>query len=419
MKRVLGFLLRNWPLKLAAILLATMLYSGLVLSQNVRSFSGAIPVYPIGAPEQATVLGELEPVREIRFRAPLDVGVLSPDWFRATVNLARVQARPGGEAQELPVELTAIDRDIQIVDFSPRTVQVRLDPIAERVLPVTVKHNDPPEGLTAGTEQVDPVEVRIRGAGSRVESVSEVWANVTIDSSGLNVNRDVTLVPVDEAGNEVPDVEVEPSRANVRIPVAQELANRTLAVRPQFAGELPVGYELGMVSVEPLAVTVSGSEDVVTRLDSAPTEAIDLGGRTRDFEIGVELQLPDQAEVIGTREVRVSVTIEAVRASRTFLSGLTLAGASPELTYRPAVTQVAVLLEGLAADLERVTASQLVGQLQVAGLEPGEHTVRVTLPTPAGLQLLSITPSEVLVQVEASPEGTSARPLAVLSESRL
>jgi len=419
MKRVLGFLLRNWPLKLAAILLATMLYSGLVLSQNVRTFTGTVPVDRIRLPAEATLLNEIDPVREIRFRAPLDVAPLSPDSFRATVNLAGIEAREGGEAQEVPVTLVPIDRRIQIVDFAPRTVQVRLDTIEERVLPVSVTHNVPPEGLSIGVPQVDPAEVTIRGAGSRVEAVSEVVARVSIDSSALNVSRDVTLVPVDTAGNEAPDVEVEPSRANVRIAVAVELANRTLAVRPQFAGELPVGYELGMVSVEPLAVTVSGSEDVVTRLDSAPTEAIDLGGRTRDFEIGIDLQLPDQAEVIGTREVRVSVTIEAVRASRTFLSGLTLAGASPELTYRPAVTQVAVLLEGLAADLERVTAAQLVGQLQVAGLEPGEHTVRVTLPSPAGLQLLSITPSEVLVQVEAPPEGRSPRSLAALSESRL
>lgn len=413
------FLLRNWPLKLAAILLATMLYSGLVLSQSVRTFAGTVPVDGIRLPGEATLLGEIDPVREIRFRAPLDVAPLSPDSFRATVNLAGIEAREGGEAQEMPVTLVPIDRRIQIVDFSPRTVQVRLDTIEERLLPISVEHNAPPEGLSIGVPQVDPAEVTIRGAGSRVEAVSEVVARVSIDSSALNVNRDVTLVPVDTAGNEVPDVEVEPSRANVRIAVAVELANRTLAVRPQIAGELPVGYSLGLISVDPLAVTVSGSEDLVTRLDSAPTQPIDLAGRTRDFEVTTELQLPDQVEVIGTTQVRVSVTINVVRASRTFLVGLTLAGADPELTYQPAVTQVAVLLEGPVADLERVTAAQLAGQLQVAGLEPGDHTVPLTLPTPEGLQLLSISPSEVLVQVEAPPEGGGPAPQAMLSESRL
>lgn len=421
MKRVLGFLLRNWPLKLAAILLATMLYSGLVLSQNVRTFSGQVPVFPIGTPREATILNEFEPVREIRFRAPLDVGVLSPSSFRATVDLSRVQAREQGEAQSLPVELTAIGRGIQIVDFSPRTVEVRLDTVEERAVPVTVEHNAPPEGLSIGVPQADPSEVRIRGAGSRVASVSAVVARVTIDSSALNVNRDVTVVPVDAAGNEVPDVEVEPSRVNVQIAVAVELANRTLAVVPLFDGQLPAGYSLGTVSVEPLTVTVEGSEDVVTRLESAETQPIDVSGRTLDFEVITELQLPQQVRVIGSGDVRVTVAVDPMRGSRTYLAGLTLAGASPELTYRPAVTQVAILLEGGLVDLDRLSAAQLVAQLNVGELEPGEHTLPVTLTPPAGLQVLSIAPSEVLVTVDPTPEpeGASARPIGLLSESRL
>ena len=44
MRRALDFLLRNWPLKLGAILLATVLYSGLVLAQNVRTWTGQVPV---------------------------------------------------------------------------------------------------------------------------------------------------------------------------------------------------------------------------------------------------------------------------------------------------------------------------------------------------------------------------------------
>ena len=39
-RRVTDFLLRNWPLKLGAIILATVLYSGLVLGQNVRTWTG-------------------------------------------------------------------------------------------------------------------------------------------------------------------------------------------------------------------------------------------------------------------------------------------------------------------------------------------------------------------------------------------
>ena len=44
MTRVLGVLFHNWPLKLAAIGLATLLYGGLVLSQSTATLTGVVPV---------------------------------------------------------------------------------------------------------------------------------------------------------------------------------------------------------------------------------------------------------------------------------------------------------------------------------------------------------------------------------------
>ena len=43
MTRLLRFVIHNWPLKLAAIGLATLLYGGLVLSQTTQDFPGQRP----------------------------------------------------------------------------------------------------------------------------------------------------------------------------------------------------------------------------------------------------------------------------------------------------------------------------------------------------------------------------------------
>jgi len=419
MRRLLRFLLRNWPLKLAAVLLATMLYSGLVLSQSVRTFSGSVPVDPIRPPPGATLLADIEPVREVRYRAPIDVGILSPDSFRATVDLSRVEPRQGGEVQDVAVTLDAIDRRIQVVEFSPRTVQVRLDFVQEREMPVSVVHNAAPEGLSIGTPQTDPSVVNIRGASSRVSAVRSVVARVTIDASALNIDRDVELIAIDNEGNEVPNLEIQPTRANVRIAVAVELANKTLPVVPQIVGELDASHVVSSVVISPLTVTVSGSESVVTRLETALTEPIDITGRTRDFETLIGLALPDEVSVIGSSQVSVTVGIAEVRGSRTFLAGVTLDGASAELTYRPAVTQVAITLEGLLAELDSVNAAQLLPQVQVAELEPGPHLLPIVVNAPAGLQLISVSPAEVLVRVEQADEGGGRLPLSALAAVRL
>ena len=96
MKRLTDFLRRNWPLRLGAILLATVLYTGLVLGQNVRTWTGSIPVDALRPPANATVISEIPPVTQVRYRAPLDVGVLSPNSFNASIDLSRVDAAAGG-----------------------------------------------------------------------------------------------------------------------------------------------------------------------------------------------------------------------------------------------------------------------------------------------------------------------------------
>ena len=76
MSRVLGFILHNWPLKLAAIALATILYAGLVLSQNARVWPGRVPIQVFNQPSTAFIVGQLEDVTNIRYFAPVAAATL-------------------------------------------------------------------------------------------------------------------------------------------------------------------------------------------------------------------------------------------------------------------------------------------------------------------------------------------------------
>jgi YbbR domain-containing protein len=366
---------RNWPLKLAAIFLATILYSGLVLGQNVRTWTGTIPVETLRPPVGATLLSDLQPVTLVRYRAPLDVGVVSPASFSASADLSRLEATPGGPPQEVPINLIALDKEIQIVDFQPQTVQVQLDPVATKTMPVTVVLGAVPDGLNLSPAQTDPSTVTVSGGSSRVDQVSSVVARVSIDASALNIDRVFDLVPVDATGNRVPNIELDPERARVRIAVARELANRTLPVVPQVVGQPALGYRIASVTVEPLVVTVSGEEAIVTQLDNAPTEPIDVAGRTDDLEATVRVALPAGASVSGDDTVRVMIVIEADVGSRTFFAPVTLIGQRTGFTYAVDVGQIQVIAQGPVATLEQIDPTSVVVTIDVSPLEPGTHSV--------------------------------------------
>ena len=55
-------MIHNWPLKLAAIGLATLMYGGLVLSESTQTFDGVIPVTVVNQPADTVLLTVPEPV---------------------------------------------------------------------------------------------------------------------------------------------------------------------------------------------------------------------------------------------------------------------------------------------------------------------------------------------------------------------
>ena len=406
MRRIADLLLRNWPLRLGAILLATVLYTGLVLGQNVRTWNGTLQVEAIRQPVNATLLADLPPVTVVRFRAPLDVFV-SPRILTASVDLSAVVARPGGPAVEVPITVSALDSRVVIVGFEPDVVQVHLDPVTERELPVTVALGTVPDSVSVGPPQVEPASVTVRGASSRVDQVSEIVANVSIDASALNVDRDIELIAVDGNGNQVSNVEIDPERARVRIAVARELATVTLPVVPVLSGQPAFGYRISAITVEPLVVTVSGEASTVARLDSAPTLPISVDGRTTDLEASIGLALPEGVSVSGSDQVRVTLKIERDTGTRTVQLAVVLNGTTSDRIYAASATQVEVVLAGPIDLLAAIDPTALVAVADVSAITSGTQLVSLTVASPAGIDVAAIMPDQVTVTVSSASPSAS------------
>jgi YbbR domain-containing protein len=213
--RVIRVIVHNWPLKLAAIGLATLLYGGLVFSQSTQPFEGVIPVDVINQPNDTFRLTEVEPVTSVRYFAPSGVRPIT-STFEAWIDLATIE--PGSGPQSVPVHVRSIDNRITVISYVPDRMTVELDVLDQRMVPVTVPQVAPPEGTELGPTTVNPTEVEISGPASVLTSVVAAQANVLIQS-GIDVDQDVNLVPVDTLGNAVGQVNVDPATARVTIPV--------------------------------------------------------------------------------------------------------------------------------------------------------------------------------------------------------
>ncbi|MDQ3492130.1 MAG: CdaR family protein [Chloroflexota bacterium] len=404
MRRLVAFLLRNWPLKLGAVALATILYGGLVLSESTLTWRGQVVIDIIAPPPGAAVGSIPVPARDIRYRAPLDVASqLTNGSFRAFVDMAGIEVKPGGESLRLEVEVEAIDPNVEIVGFQPEFVEVLVDPLVTDELAVTVDDGIIPERLDVGPAQVDPAVVTLRGGSTRVSSVRVAMARVNIDGSALNIDEEVDVEPLDDSGNIVAGVVVEPARVRVRITVAPSIETATLPVRPIVEGEVEPGYALRPVKVDPITVTVSGAETDVATLGLIDTEPIDITGRTGIIEIDAALDLPPQVNVSGQETVRVTVHIAPDEGARTVQAGLTLTSTDPALAYSVPASSVLVTLSGTLPALAAMGSGALLGTVSVAGLDAGSHSLPVVVEAPPGMTLQSVEPAVVEVVVSEAP----------------
>ncbi|HEY6014519.1 MAG TPA: CdaR family protein [Candidatus Limnocylindrales bacterium] len=412
MRRFLGRVVHNWPLKLAAIGLATLMYGGLVLSESTQTFNGDIAVVPKGQPADTFLLTVPPHVTVIRYFAPAGVPVTSSS-FTASVDLSSVDPQAG--TVSVRIDVSSPDVRIRVLGYEPQFMSVQLDPIDEKTVPVQVERGVVPPGLDLGDTTVTPANVVVSGPQSIVRQVAAVRADVQIQPSGIDVDQDVQLVPIDGVGNAVRTVDVTPSTARVTIPVFSNRQTRSLPVNPVLTGVPAAGFEIASVTVNPQIVLVEGDADQLAQLVSIDTSPISMTGVSANSAVQASLALPTGIVAVGPDSVQVSIKLRQVTETRTFSAGLRLVGTRRDLTYDFTTDRIIVTIGGSPADLDRLTGSALLVDLDVTGLGPGTVDVPVSIDLPTGPTLVSANPATVTVTITATatpspPAGPSPSP---------
>jgi len=411
--RIAAFVIHNWPLKLAAIILATLLYAGLVASENSGTYPGPLQVTAVNQPSDTVVTNQLKPLEQVRYIAPAEVGRLTAGDFRATVDLSAVD--PTGEPVSVRVNVMPTDPRVTVLEVRPESITVVLDRRVRAVVPVRVARGPVAVGIDAGTTEFSPETATVTGPSMAVERVVAVRVNVALDPGGINFDRDVEANPIDAAGEVVHGVNVEPRTIHVTVPLFTNRESRTLPVNPVVTGAPAPGFRIAGIAADPLVISVEGDAEELNQLVQADTAPVAVFGATRDVTATVALALPTGVVPLGVTTVTVVVRVEAVTETRTFTAGFRLDGRDPGLRYDLAGTSVLLTLFGSVADLDRLAAAPLVVGVNVAGLDPGIHEVPVIPLIPSGVTVAALAPETVTVTITdpAMSVSPSAAPPSV------
>jgi YbbR domain-containing protein len=179
----------------------------------------------------------------------------------------------------------------------------------ERRLAAPVFYRNLPAPLQLTGDQMDTVNVQVRGDDNIVRPLTEGQLQVMVDLGDARPGISIIPLRVDDviAPSGVDVVMIDPGSVTVTL---ERTAQLDVAVSPTIEGQPAAGYAAGPARVEPGTVTVTGPESALHSAVTVITERVVLDGRTATFSQDVGVGVTDaRLRVLKPRTVRITVPI--------------------------------------------------------------------------------------------------------------
>jgi hypothetical protein len=319
----------SWRLKLLALGLSVLMLGAVAFAQNpptfktltVTNFQWTIPpgLIVINAPTRATVrvTGLADTIQTMtgdRLQASFDLSKVKPGPA-VRVNLLVTSQIGGVVVQNSSVPFTLnIDRRATV----PITVKVRppraapgwVVTKAEARCPISpcVVHFDGPAGWetdVAGKANLNAY-VELNAPVAPVAGDRFVIGNlpVNLEQSGTPLDATNFSKTVPQSGLDVTGVEVQ-----IEARTATTSKQVVLVDSPPSHGP-PAGYRVTGISIDPIAVVITGRADALVKITTLSLPAVDLSGHTSTFTVTLSIAYP--AGVSGSAQTaRVTYSISA------------------------------------------------------------------------------------------------------------
>ena len=266
---------------------------------------------------------------------------------------------------------------VRVTNVIPGEIEIRIDAYLERELDILLESSgEPATGFEAESPELNVSTVNISGPATEVESVAMVMAELDIDELSQSFVATLPLVPLDEEGVEVENVNLSPNEVVITQPITQMGGFRNLVVKVVVQGQIADGYRLTNVSSFPGVVTVFSSDPGL--VDGLPgyveTEPLDITGASDDLDLFLALDLPNGISVVGENLVQVQVGIAAIESSLTLANmPVEIIGLEEGYEYSISPEIVDVLLSGPLPVLDEMNKNDVRVFIDMTGATEGVY----------------------------------------------
>jgi YbbR domain-containing protein len=278
--------------------------------------------------------------------------------------------------QNLPLKLLSLFLAVTIWGFI--APQRRGESTEIKFLTPLVLKNIPSKMEVTG-DLVQSVSVLLRIPRSLAKAINPNLFQVAIDLRNQlpgSFEYQLTQKNVTYNNEEPPDglevLQISPES----LPLAlEELAERTLPIRPRLVGEVEKGLGIEAVEVQPNHVTVAGPSSVVEKLESISTRPLDIEGLNSDVEMLANLERPDsRIRIVAPDDTLYLATIKiSYSAQRVLLRDIPVIFENAEFAYRASTTTLNAHLEGPQTAVSALNNRKVFAVVDLAQYPPGDY----------------------------------------------
>jgi YbbR domain-containing protein len=300
---VISALSSDLGLRIFSLVFAVGLWLFVNVGQKPAEWPFQVPVELRNVPSEVMVSNAGVDRVEVRMIGPPAV-LSTVDANSMKIVLDLEGARPGNSTFRLGPDFFNPPRGVRIARINPSVINLRLDSVAARSLPVTVRFGGKvPVGYKIARVEVNPMTVKVQGPANEVNRMGSVDTQpIELEGKGGQFKKEVRLSSDGQL------VSLSPDRVTVLVTLEEEIVTKVIP-RLEVKGKNFAGKYA--VSPGSVYLRLSGPKRIMDQLQIGADQAyIDLKGlEPGNLSLQLSFSLPPEVKVLEQKPDRFKVRI--------------------------------------------------------------------------------------------------------------
>ena len=262
-----------------------------------------------------------------------------------------------------------------------------------------------PRDLIISNQFKKQIEVTISGQRSLIRGMSEQHISRSIDLS--KATPGTIVIPNDPDSISLPRglsiLRVQPPTLTLLL---DRLIQKELPIKPILVGKVHKDFRLDSVTVDPLALKISGPQAILDQEENLKTLPIVINGLSESAVKQVSLALKNEiSDLIGEPVVAVRLNLSALKKEMKF-TDIPIdfehdKGKQTEMIYRlspPTVSIGAEIPQGMIRK-QNGLKSLFHAKIKPETLQPGSLKLKVLVEAPRQIKIISVSPDTVTLKI--------------------